>query len=332
LTVGKVWIDGDSTGFTLEKICPGQLPPGTSCRIELRLFPSGPGERSAELRFETNAAGSPHRVKAYARVLPGEPVDDSKGGVIHPDDDPKKEPGGPALGWSRMLDFGKHQLRGKSVEKPVSVYSAGTVPLMVTAIGLDGDPSAFIVRKDGCSRIELEPGKTCEILVRFMPVRPGENSGELWFETNAAGSPHRAKLYARVEKPEEPDEPGGSGGDLPPSDTEPPPSPERLKPGSFSAEAPKPLDCAKLVLAWELVQDASGPVRYEIELQRRDDKTGTWEGVGKWGASSPSFAADRYVRSSRTYLWRVRARDAAGNVSKPSRPLYFTCTVPGVVF
>ncbi len=98
------------------------------------------------------------------------------------------------------------------------------------------------------------------------------------------------------------------------------PIPRGLKPGSNLPEASQLLDCAQLVLVWEPVQDSRG---YEIELQTPNK--GVWEEVGKWAASSPSFEASEYVESSSIYRWSVRARDAAGNMSKPSCPLYFTC-------
>lgn len=42
--------------------CAGTLAPSQSCRIDVGFLPSIPGARSGELRFSTNAEGSPHRV------------------------------------------------------------------------------------------------------------------------------------------------------------------------------------------------------------------------------------------------------------------------------
>lgn len=42
--------------------CTGTLAPSQSCRIDVGFLPSIPGARSGELRFSTNAEGSPHRV------------------------------------------------------------------------------------------------------------------------------------------------------------------------------------------------------------------------------------------------------------------------------
>jgi hypothetical protein len=42
--------------------CTGTLAPAQSCRIDVGFLPSIPGARSGELRFSTNAEGSPHRV------------------------------------------------------------------------------------------------------------------------------------------------------------------------------------------------------------------------------------------------------------------------------
>ncbi|MBX3674722.1 MAG: choice-of-anchor D domain-containing protein, partial [Burkholderiales bacterium] len=42
--------------------CTGTLAPSQSCRVDVGFLPSIPGARSGELRFSTNAEGSPHRV------------------------------------------------------------------------------------------------------------------------------------------------------------------------------------------------------------------------------------------------------------------------------
>ncbi|HRA23574.1 MAG TPA: choice-of-anchor D domain-containing protein [Usitatibacteraceae bacterium] len=42
--------------------CTGTLAPSQSCRIDVGFLPSIPGARSGELRFSTNAEGSPHHV------------------------------------------------------------------------------------------------------------------------------------------------------------------------------------------------------------------------------------------------------------------------------
>lgn len=185
LMIEKVRIEPEYR-FTLSGDCEGrELAPGESCTVELRFLPADPGERRAELRLETNAAGNPHVVKVLVRVRPRE---DTVEGDLEPQ--ARWEP--------EALEFGRHEAGSQRMTKEVLVFSVGTAPLIVKAITVEGDTAGYSIAGENC--LGRGPIESCSIHVGFAPGRPGEKSGELRFETNEPDSPHRVRLHAWVGK------------------------------------------------------------------------------------------------------------------------------------
>jgi len=97
----------------------------------------------------------------------------------------------------------------------------------------------------------------------------------------------------------------------PAPDTQPPPIPAIVSPSGGQI-----LGCLdSIALRWEPVTDASGIDVYQVELYESHDNGGSWDGAGSW-------SLDQFTQldvSSQTdcgllYLWKVRARDNAGNI------------------
>jgi len=95
-------------------------------------------------------------------------------------------------------------------------------------------------------------------------------------------------------------------------DTQPPSIPTIISPSGGQM-----LGCLdSIVLRWNAVSDASGIDVYQVELYDSHDNGGSWDGAGTW-------SLDQFTQldvSSQTdcgllYLWKVRARDNAGNTS-----------------
>lgn len=96
---------------------------------------------------------------------------------------------------------------------------------------------------------------------------------------------------------------------LPPADTQPPPIPVIASPKDGQM-----LGCLdNVVLRWKAVSDASGIDVYQVELYVSHDNGGSWDGAGSWSLDTTSLNVNQNTDCGLLYLWKVRARDRAGN-------------------
>jgi hypothetical protein len=71
---------------------------------------------------------------------------------------------------------------------------------------------------------------------------------------------------------------------------------------------------ADIVLQWNPVSDASGIDEYQVELYVSHDNGGSWEGAGSWSLDQfTNLDVRGQTDCGLKYLWKVRARDNAGN-------------------
>jgi hypothetical protein len=97
---------------------------------------------------------------------------------------------------------------------------------------------------------------------------------------------------------------------LPAPDTQDPPIPTIISPKDNVM-----LGCLEdIVLRWKPVSDASGIDVYEVELYVSHDNGGSWQGAGSWSLDQfTNLDVSGQTDCGLAYLWKVRARDNAGN-------------------
>jgi hypothetical protein len=97
---------------------------------------------------------------------------------------------------------------------------------------------------------------------------------------------------------------------LPAPDTQDPPIPTIISPKDNVM-----LSCLEdIVLRWKPVSDASGIDVYEVELYVSHDNGGSWQGAGSWSLDQfTNLDVSGQTDCGLAYLWKVRARDNAGN-------------------
>jgi hypothetical protein len=96
---------------------------------------------------------------------------------------------------------------------------------------------------------------------------------------------------------------------LPAPDTQPPPIPVIASPKDGQM-----LGCLQdIVLDWKGVNDPSGIDVYQVELYVSHDNGGSWDGAGSWGVDNTALNVNQQTECGLLYLWKVRARDNAGN-------------------
>jgi len=70
-----------------------------------------------------------------------------------------------------------------------------------------------------------------------------------------------------------------------------------------------------VILRWNPVSDASGIDVYQVELYVSHDNGGSWQGAGSWSLDQfTNLDVSGQTDCGLMYLWKVRARDNAGNI------------------
>jgi Bacterial Ig-like domain/HYDIN/CFA65/VesB-like, Ig-like domain len=147
---------------------PGPLDGGASCTVGVRFTPTGRGERSATLVVELQE-GDP-----VTAALSGTGVGEA---VV-------------SLGANR-IDFGRVLVDGGPATRQVELTNAGTAPLRIAEIRIEGDAQADFVISRGattCSPDQSVPGSgSCTIAVAFSPTEAGERTASLVVEHDGQG-------------------------------------------------------------------------------------------------------------------------------------------------
>ena len=94
------------------------------------------------------------------------------------------------------LSFGNQPQGTAGTEQTFSVTNNGSAPLIVSGLVLGGsDPGDYLV-DDGC-QLQVAPGSSCNVGVRFGPQAQGASSATLTLLTNAATAPPAVSLSGR---------------------------------------------------------------------------------------------------------------------------------------
>lgn len=162
------WRYQDLDFFIESDGCSGaSLPPGQSCQVEVYFRPTVAGQRSAYLRFWTNAGNHYVSVNGYGAPPIAKVTPDS-------------------------LDFGDQEGGSRSGYRSVTISNQGLGRLGTGNIWLLGaDPKDF---SRGTCPDFLGPGESCDLRVWFTPTAFGPRSAILQIMHNAAGTPARVPL------------------------------------------------------------------------------------------------------------------------------------------
>jgi hypothetical protein len=136
------------------------LGSGESCQVDLAVTPTAEGGTGATLETRFEETFSSLQVALSARgVAPELSAEIS------------------------VLDFGTRRASFESAARPASFANTGSATLRVRKVSLGGtDAGAFRIKGDGCTEVNLVPGKKCEIRVAFRPPNAGGRKAVLQVE------------------------------------------------------------------------------------------------------------------------------------------------------
>lgn len=167
LTLRGVATEEGGEAFRVEAAeCQGAvLSRGSSCRAVVAFTPSAPGD------FRSRLVATPVAdVEPVAVVLAGT-------GVA-----PRLEV------EASSVQFGMLPVGQTSAWKPFELRNAGTAPLEVTRVALEGAAAAEFGRQDSdCDGVLLAVGEACSFDLRFAPRVAGDRSARLRFSSDTFG-------------------------------------------------------------------------------------------------------------------------------------------------
>jgi opacity protein-like surface antigen len=146
--------------------CQFTLSPGTSCSLGVNFSPTEGGTKTAQLELSNDGTDNPLVIPLSATALAGPKA------VISPG----------------AHDFGDIGVGSASASTTLRLSNAGDFPLQVQQLlVLSGAPQLFPLMSDTCSQQILEPGASCEIVVRFKPAAAGARDATIFAITNQNG-------------------------------------------------------------------------------------------------------------------------------------------------
>jgi hypothetical protein len=180
----------------LDNGCVRTLDPDETCTGKVRFDPRALGAREAQLAFEDNATGGEQRIGLFG--VGGEP-----GAHLHP----------------ASADLGPAVVGQRGPAVPITVQSAGTVPLKVTGVQLTGAGAKDVAITGNTCTAPIPIGETCAITVELAPTSAGPKEAVLAVSDDASPSPQMVNLSGIGVAPILPVPPG------PPSEPPAPPTP-----------------------------------------------------------------------------------------------------------
>jgi hypothetical protein len=150
------------------------LAPGQSCTAEVSFWPVTAGTKRAQALFSDSGPGSPQAIALTGTA---------------------KNQGQLALSV-QGLTFGHWKVGTTSPAKSVTLTSTGTEPVIMSAIGVEGDFAGdFVGLTQDCTRLgRLDPGQSCTASLAFKPSAIGTHTASLVITDSAPGSPHHVSL------------------------------------------------------------------------------------------------------------------------------------------
>lgn len=171
LRIATLTLGGANPGdFVLGGTCVAnaQVGAGASCTLTTALRPTAAGARSAMLMVVTDGGAQ------FSLALGGNGV--------------AVAAGAPALGVNpQSFDFGAVTI-GATPTRRFTLTNSGSAALTLSGATFSG-PFAQVTDSTGCAAfpLTLNPGATCDLVVRYTPVNPGSNSGSIVLNANVAG-------------------------------------------------------------------------------------------------------------------------------------------------
>ena len=148
----------------------GTVSAGASCTITTALRPTAAGARSASLLLATDAGAQ------FTLPLSGNGV--------------AVAVSTPSLGLNpQSFDFGAVTIGATAPTRRFTLTNSGSAALTLASAAFSG-PFAAVADSTGCAAFPftLQPGATCDLVVRYTPVNAGGNSGNVVIQSNVAGS------------------------------------------------------------------------------------------------------------------------------------------------
>jgi hypothetical protein len=169
LSLTGISITGPDGGdFQQTNTCGTRIGAGKSCTINVTFSPTAGGTRTASVSVSDNGGGSPQTV-----ALSG------TGTVVK-------------LSAS-SLNFGNVVVGKISRPKIVVLTNLGTTTLRVTSIKVAGKDNGDFSASNTCHG-SVGAGKTCNIVVRFLPTQMGMRTADVSITDNGGGSPQKISL------------------------------------------------------------------------------------------------------------------------------------------
>ncbi|MGI9019915.1 MAG: FG-GAP-like repeat-containing protein [Solirubrobacterales bacterium] len=202
----------------------------------------------------------------------------------------------PAIGLAPdTLSFGSQEVGTQGPPQALTVSNSGEARLRVDQVRIVGaDPGDFVVHSDYCSGEMVQPGQSCQVLVRFAPTATGLRSASLQITSDDFGSPHTVAL-------------SGTGTAPVPADTTPPEVSIDKGPTGLTND-PQP--------TFEFSADE------EAEFECRFDGA-AYAPCSERGSHTPEQALN-----DGPHVFEVRATDAAGNRASAARSFTVDTAAP----
>ncbi len=154
-----------SADFSVSGNCGSANDDG--CYADVVFMPSAAGARSGSVTVSESVAGTTQTIGVVGT------------GMLAPI---------PVLSPS-VSDLGTRMIGGTSQAEIIQLKNAGSAPLQIAAIGVNGD----YAQTNDCP-VSLPAGADCSIAVTFTPLGAGMRKGVVMVLDSAAGSPHQVAL------------------------------------------------------------------------------------------------------------------------------------------
>jgi sugar lactone lactonase YvrE len=171
LNVSGVTLSGATGDFILSGNCALILSPGATCSLTAAFSPIAVGTRAAQINIASNAQNA----TSVSIALSGNGV---------PVPAPVVRLSATAVGFGTLLMGGVDR-------QDVTLTNAGTAPLVIQGIDVNGDTDFNAASACG-SGVSVQA--SCVLSLTFTPHGLGPRSATVMIRTNAADSPHRIEL------------------------------------------------------------------------------------------------------------------------------------------
>ncbi len=157
--------------FTLTNNCPLNIAPGERCIVALDFSTTSLGNFTGVLAVVSNATGGTRSIPLMARSV--------------------AVPAAQLSVSPSTISFGDRLLGTTSATQRVTIRNIGNAPAVITSITSSTD---FLVSSNTCT-LPLAPTSTCFADVALRPVGFGPRSGQLFVNSDVAGSPNVVGLF-----------------------------------------------------------------------------------------------------------------------------------------